>query len=314
VAQFPTRFTLVLAAKPADPGLRKALAPGFALAVAAIGSGCRANVLVLPVCLAALAVGRYRSGMRSDMRVAEAPDPAIPALSLGRLARRSWPWVVALAIVLLVSGLLFGGRASWGDVATWVVAVTTLLALVAAAFAGIVAYKVLAVETRRDLLADSERIAAQAAEVAAWSGRTKAETFVSSDGPDTWQEWGAVIRNASGLPVYGLRVWFCDPADPAPGSELRTLQWYESPELTDVLPPGDAFVSPPREITKRRAAGSTERWLVAVEFTDAVGARWLREPRGKLTPVGQADPLPARHRREPDSGADRNPQARKAPQ
>jgi hypothetical protein len=271
-------------------------------------------VLVLPVCHAALAVGRYRSGMRSDMRVAEAPDPAIPALSLGLLARRSWPWALAVAVVLLVFGLLFGGRASWGDVATWVVAVTTLLAFVAAALAGIVAYRVLAVETRRDLLADSERIAAQAAEVAAWSGRTKAETFVSSDGPDTWQEWGAVIRNASGLPVYGLRVWFCDPADPAPGSELRPPAWYESPELTDVLPPGDSFVSPPREITKRRAAGGPQRWLVAVEFTDAAGTRWLREPRGKLTPAGQADPLPARHRREPDSGADHNPQARMAPQ
>jgi hypothetical protein len=314
VAQFPARFTLVLAAKPVGPGLRNALAAGFELAVAAIGAGCGTDALVLPVCRAALAVGRYRSDMRTDMRVAEAPDPVIPALSLGLLARRSWPWALAVALVLLILGLLFGGRASWGDVATWVVAVTTLLAFMAAAFAGLVAYKVLAVETRRDVLADSERIAAQAAEVAAWSGRTTAVTFVSSDGPDTWQEWGAVIRNASGLPVYGLRVWFCDPADSAPASDSQTLEWYESPELTDVLPPGDAFVSPPREITKRRAAGSTERWLIAVEFTDAAGSRWLREPRGKLTPAGQADPSPARHRREPDSGADRNPGARKAPQ
>jgi len=240
--------------------------------------------------------------MRSDMRVAEAPDPAVPALSLGLLARRSWPWALAVAVVLLVLGLLFGGRASWGDVATWVVAVTTLLAFVAAAVAGTVAYKVLAVETRRDLLADSERIAAQAAEVAAWCGRTKAETSIFSDGSDTWPEWGAVIRNASGLPVYGLRVWYCDPADPAPGSDLRTLRWYESSELSEVLPPGDTLVSPPREITKQRAAGGHERWLIAVEFTDAAGTRWLRGPLGKLTLASQAGPLPARHRREPDSG------------
>src|SRR5215469_11299462 len=123
-----------------------------------------------------------------DSRLPQSAWPAPdPVATVKDALRRRWRWAAGAAVALLVLGGVFGSHASWGDVATWVVAVTTLLAFVAAAFAGLVAYKVLAVETRRDVLADSERIAAQAAEVAGWSGRTKAATFVSSDGPDTWQ-------------------------------------------------------------------------------------------------------------------------------
>jgi hypothetical protein len=27
------------------------------------------------------------------------------------------------------------------------------------------------------------------------------------------------------------------------------------------------------------------RWLIAIEFTDAAGVNWLRDPRGRLSPA-----------------------------
>lgn len=52
----------------------------------------------------------------------------------GRLAaRRAVPCACVLAVVLAVLGLVFRNSISWGDVPTWVLAVTTLLAFAAAA-------------------------------------------------------------------------------------------------------------------------------------------------------------------------------------
>ena len=73
------------------------------------------------------------------------------------MARRLWPYGAAVAVVLAVLGAVFRHQLSWGDVATWVLAVTAVLALFAAAFAGLVAYDVLKVELRRDVLAVEER-------------------------------------------------------------------------------------------------------------------------------------------------------------
>lgn len=82
------------------------------------------------------------------------PDPLTRARAI---TRRTWRYGAALAVVLVVLGAVFRHQLSWGDVATWVLAVTTLLALVAAGFAALVAYDVLKVELRRDLLAADER-------------------------------------------------------------------------------------------------------------------------------------------------------------
>jgi hypothetical protein len=60
------------------------------------------------------------------------PDPLALASRVGRLVA-----------VLVVLGIVFRHSLGWGDVATWVVAITTLLAFLAAAFAGLVAYDLL---------------------------------------------------------------------------------------------------------------------------------------------------------------------------
>ena len=57
-----------------------------------------------------------------------------------------------LAIVVLLGGL-FRHHLHWGDFPTWVLAITTLLALFAAAFAALVTYELFQIETRRDIAA-----------------------------------------------------------------------------------------------------------------------------------------------------------------
>jgi hypothetical protein len=230
------------------------------------------------------------------------PEPADPLVLVREAARRSWPWIAGAAVVLAMLGALFGRRASWGDVATWVLAVTGLLALVAAVFAGLVAYAVLAVEMRRDQVAAADRRRgereradqreaarrAQAASVAAWYGTwMSSATFSggSQAGTRMSPHWGAIISNASHLPVYDVRVSFCVPVSPGAG-----LTWRQGERFlaqVPIVPPGEQHVDIPDHIkTQEEQSGSEPAWLVAIEFTDADSQRWLREPQGKLSPAG----------------------------
>src|SRR5689334_11831407 len=98
----------------------------------------------------------------------------------------------------------------WGDVPTWVQAIATLLALIAAGAAASAAWQVLAVERKRDVdrqQVEDERRAAeargQADRVAAWPSTSPTE----QNAPPPPQQ-GVSIRNASELPVYNVRVFF----------------------------------------------------------------------------------------------------------
>jgi hypothetical protein len=228
--------------------------------------------------------------------------PAPDSVATVRAAiRRRWRWAALAPVVLAVLGAVFGSRASWGDVATWVVAITTLLAFVAAAFAGLVAYELLRTELSRDVNAARDRVErdaierrGQASALAAWYSTWQSEnTFYPMRGgePVRWprsSHSGAVIRNASGLPVYNVRVSFCVPVDPSGGLTWRQGERYSSPNLTHVMPPGDTHIPLPDDVWAREEAEGTEpEWLVAVEFTDANGHRWLRDPHGRLSPAGQ---------------------------
>jgi len=86
---------------------------------------------------------------------AEVASPAPLGLAK-HAARKTWPYALGLFAVLAVLGSVFRQSLNWGDVATWVVAITTLLAFLAAAFAGLVAYNLLQVETARDQQATQE--------------------------------------------------------------------------------------------------------------------------------------------------------------
>ncbi len=223
------------------------------------------------------------------------PDP----LALVRkVRRRAWPYAAGAAVVLIAAGAVFGGRASWGNVPTWMLAVTMLLAFIAAALAALVTYELLGIQSRRDALAAEERRQraeaqrrAQASRVAAWYGRWS--SVVKSQGMAAdhreWTRWGAIITNASDLPVYNVRVSFCVAVEPSAGLTWRHGERYMG--ALRLVPPGEENVEMPDHLRAEEASGNEQpAWLVAIEFTDASGGRWLRDPRGRLE---AADAAPA---------------------
>lgn len=62
---------------------------------------------------------------------------------------------------------------------------------------------------------------------------------------------------------------------------------YSSPDVIPVIPPGEDTSYIPAEVRlQEEADGNNLKWLVAIEFTDAEGRRWLRDPRGRFSPAG----------------------------
>jgi len=99
-----------------------------------------------------------------------------------------------------------------------------------------------------------------------------------------WLRYGAIISNASDLPVYNVRVSLCVAGDPS-----AWLTWRQGERFAGALrlvPPGQEHVEMPDHLrTEEEATGNQPTWLVAIEFTDASGVKWLRDPRGRLEPA-----------------------------
>jgi hypothetical protein len=119
----------------------------------------------------------------------------------------------------------------------------------------------------------------QAAMVTAWIAR--------SDAADTWE---ARIRNASDLPIFDVRAFFhkIHRIDPVPGGGnwVPVGQVATPPdEIICVLPPHTDRVVPIPQDARRVLGQLNDRTYVAsIEFTDAAGNHWERDPRGALVP------------------------------
>lgn len=228
------------------------------------------------------------------------PDPLALAK---RVARKAWPYATGLVVVLAVLGIVFRSSLSWGDVATWVVAITTLLAFLAAAFAGLVAYDLLKVENVRDMKAAEERLLAAADRRQAErerAARREADRRAQASKVTAWFElyhddkyelidkvWGAAIRNASELPILDVRVFFYWVNDPHDGSPWTTEQRYASVERIRVIPPGQTWnLELPDRVRSMDEKCDDQVYLVSIEFTDANGTRWMRDERGALHDSG----------------------------
>jgi len=197
-------------------------------------------------------------------------------------------------------------RLSWGDIPTWTLAITTLLAFLAAAFAGLVAYDLFSIDAQRAQRAAEQRLRdaddrrraeaeraaqhkadrrAQANKVSAWFDFY--DTIVDGLPGATW---GARVRNASDLPILDVQImvyWVNDPGD---GSPWTTDLRYESPERFRVIPPGqNRHRNLPQDIRDMEEECNDQTYLVAIEFTDNSGVRWTRDPRGALDEVEGSD-------------------------
>lgn len=195
---------------------------------------------------------------------------------------------VVLVLLLAVVGTLFRHSLRWGDFPSWIIAVTTTLAFGAAAVAARIAYRLYEVESGRDVVATEDRTErreadrrAQANRVAAWFGIRESPR---GGGPMLLR--GAVILNASDLPIFGMSVTFYSVSDPGTGASWTPVQRGTPTEEILVIPPGvDRFVEISEQLlnTIREVSGERQA-VVGIEFTDAAGHRWERDGRGMLKP------------------------------
>lgn len=121
-----------------------------------------------------------------------------------------------------------------------------------------------------------ERHRNQAAKVTAWFDHE-----MNPGGP----VWGARIRNASDLSILDVRTFFHYIHETQPGGDWAPVVRGSTIEKIRVFPPQDTrFVEIPEQIRRQISDVSDETYAVSIEFTDAAGNRWERDPRGALSP------------------------------
>lgn len=215
---------------------------------------------------------------------------------------------------------------NWGDVPTWLSAVVSGAALVAASIAGHAAHKTLKIEMQREqgrqeeiLARRNDVLADQAKRVVCWAGR--GTDFVEMDGPhhpDSFECPAVMVRNASELLIYdvvieqplpqnahehGLDEVDCNCSRPywgghvAPGQDSAiplpfsdVVEGLISPELMEWVTSGPA-INDDAYLIERTIEEWSKKGRPAISFTDARGQRWIRQSNGSLE---RTDPLPKR--------------------
>ena len=125
---------------------------------------------------------------------------------------------------------------------------------------------------QRERSADEER-RSQAVRVTAWFAE------------DPKGLWGARVCNESDLPVVDIRTFFNFIAEKWPGGDWEPQLRGGPVEKIRLLPPRtDRFIKIPEQVRNQMSEVSDSVYAVSIEFTDAAGNRWERDPRGALVP------------------------------
>jgi hypothetical protein len=171
-------------------------------------------------------------------------------------------------------------KPDWGDVPTW-------LAFIAAVAAGIAAVFLYKTELERDRIAAADRRAqaeearrSQANKVAAWYVARTA-TYGDNVRLPGFMLFGAMIRNASDLPIYDVYVTFYQVTHSSVAGKWGVIEVAPAKLALRVVPPGETeLVNAPETM----GAGDQQRFVVGIEFRDAAGGRWERDAMGQLRP------------------------------
>lgn len=171
---------------------------------------------------------------------------------------------------------------NWGDVPTWLGALVTAAALIAA-------FKVYKIESDRDARAATERREqfqaerrAQADKVAAWYAYFRPQYSSAPMTAFREQGWAAFIRNASDLPIYDVEIDFYYVIPNAPPGNVPSRRG-SSDQIPVVPPQEETYIKTPSGVLDQVDAESKANHSVAIEFRDTAGARWRRDIYGKLT-------------------------------
>lgn len=202
---------------------------------------------------------------------------------------------VLLAVLVLGPSVAVGMalNADAGNIADWVAAVSTTLALGAAVVAARVAFQTLDRELMKDGRGQAEMVSAWAAAPMQWVaddvGHVEGQNDVSEADEFAVQVGGVDVRlrNASELPVTNVKLAveliLDHDAAPIPFAERRTIP---------VVPPG---VSPQSVVVMADDPIARDQFvdlhttvlnrvILRLRFTDAAGMEWLRTIPGELAP------------------------------
>jgi arabinogalactan oligomer / maltooligosaccharide transport system substrate-binding protein len=154
----------------------------------------------------------------------------------------------------------------WGDVSSWVSALSTIIALGFAAIAAYATQRAYRIETGRDRAQAAFARRAQAALVSAWWG-TDAQGTRS----------GVLVRNASETPVYQATISAVSTRD-------VNVAWQVN---LSVVPPSDqpTYFPARSDLQGSVPTDAAQDYRVAMSFTDSTGIRWIRDRHGMLFEV-----------------------------
>jgi hypothetical protein len=168
----------------------------------------------------------------------------------------------------------------WADGApNWLTAIATWGALVAAVFAGVTAKRLYDADRERDLKAAVAERSRQASQVVGWASWTNYSRVALKLPEGGTSRVNLAVRNASGVPVYDVSVDYWCRGEHLGGQTFSVLSpTGEDPHHREIKAAGvGALVAKPRDPDARLDI------RVAIEFTDALGVRWRRDPAGRLS-------------------------------
>lgn len=99
-------------------------------------------------------------------------------------------------------------------------------------------------------------------------------------------DWGATVRNASGAPIFDVRINFDWIYDQPGGREWIGITYGSLPGPVTIIPPDTTRHFPiPADVRQQDPRCYDEVYAVSITFTDAAGNRWKRNARGALNPL-----------------------------
>lgn len=194
--------------------------------------------------------------------------------------------------------MLLSADISWGDFPSWVTAVATVLALVAASYAAWRTGRIVSIELGRDRQREQDEERRQASQVAAWAAESVHDPVGGSNvfSQYTTMSVSGFVINGSSQPIFNIGVlWFVEDESihetalavlPPGGAETWEMPDEVMARFDDQT--AEQGQKPLRGYLEAQLLSSmaAEKLRLEVSFDDSHGRRWTRDRFGNLGKVG----------------------------